>query len=432
MLSYLLSILFLSCVSSKGVNNIGEHDCCPLVWKPLIKTYEQWIVPPDAISLSGFKDLQKYYTIMKGSSWYGIDKIGTLDLWPTRGTLFERDGVVYNYHPGCLSVRFKDRCEVTPNDPILVLTNPHGCKIGFWRKQVDWFSPYDTSSLLFPKISSMIFGRRPWAQDDMYGGYFENEYFHTIDNGITYKDTLSEALYIDCRESAKSIFNAQLFNITYEIDSLLGGKQPVILQSSTVVNNINLPQSFEVDLTAETSKSLQMSQSRSENYSTFHSFTWSASLEASFFKIASFKAGLEEKWEERMNRFASEGSVSMESTHTSYRFNQKVAVPPMSSTTVNIVSIPIQGTVPFQAKYRFTHIKKGVMTIEQTLNTLRRLGFPNMDKIMQEGDHLILTYDGRLSLESGYDTHVDITSTPLEWNSTRPVIHYKVFPFKYN
>ena len=446
------------------VDDIGERDCCPLVWKKLIDTPNGKLIPPDAIEIGAWHREKRYYSMLPGKYFNSVsNKIGiiTEDMHKEVGYFSDTSENIMLYKEGCLRYSNKDTCESVPQDPILVLTNPYGCSIEWYKREAKeaglalFLNPLESSNIHVPRIGLYYFSRIKHADDikEHFAGSTEGGSIiipskqnmrHDPFDPRTYLAALTftgfEILTINCRESIKNVMNAQLFNITYDSSAIPPEKESTTLTSSAVINNNPYPQSFEVSMSAQTTKSFQMMTNEWSTNKTEHhlskSMNTEASIEAGFSFLGfgtklkgSLKSGHEEKWDEMMQKYAQEGKVFAETKKTEYHFNQKVAVPPKSSTIVKIITTPIKGNIPFKAKYRIRSPKKDMFTMNQTLNALKRIGLEDVEKLVQEGDDLVMTYDGTLAVETGYDTHVTITSTPLEPNSTRPVVTEKLYPF---
>ena len=448
----ILLLFFLIPANAEYVDDIGEKDCCPLVWKPLIDTPNGKVVPPDAIAIGNFNGETRYYSMLSGKV-FGEDTghIGILSQDSNKEVIYYTDksnNLLY-YREGCLHYSNDAKCISTVKDPVIVLTNPHGCSIGWWKrteqlsKLPGYMNPLETSDIHIPRVGRFFFAR--FDQGNVVGGSIVNPdklwVQHDADL-VNHKGPGAnvDILVINCRESIRRILNAQLFNITYDDKSLPGEKESLSLSSSTVINNNPFPQSFDVNVAAETVKSMQMTFSGWQFNSSQHTITSTlatdTSLDVGFdwkFLKSSFKGsirtGYEEKWDNLMQKFASEGRMQAETKKTTYTFNQKVAVPAMSETKVTIITTPIKGNVPFKAKYRIKQTTQGIMSIPSIMDALKRLGITDLDKMKLENNEWVMNYDGNLAVETGYNTHVDIASKSLDKNSTQKVIHYKVYPF---
>lgn len=423
-------------------NNIGQYDCCPLVWKEMLETSTGYVMPPDAIVIgesSPGGNLLYYARIPLELSpdpgfletpGFGI-KSGAND---SHLFILKDEGILSYKNDNCVRKLGQSDCLYQMNYKVVILSNPHGCSLGWWKRSIRKKMPDPSSDILFPIVSRGYFARNVTREGVMTGGVLsvDDMYYRTADmansNNLAVKttDPGTEVLYINCKDSIKRIFDAQLFAIEYDKDKLLAGKSSTTLQSSSIVNNNDYPQSSEVSLTAEVSHSLQMSTEKSirnsSSQSSSSSFGKSVSYEMKR-QMGIFGAGFSKGSEENhgssrgssIESFAMTGQMVMETTTTTYTFQQKVSIPAKSTTTVNIISTPVRGTVSFRSKYRFRYGSTAmrIMSPEATLAALKRVGCIEMDKISLEGEDLILTYEGTLSISTGYDTHVDITWAPF-------------------
>jgi len=83
---------------------------------------------------------------------------------------------------------------------------------------------------------------------------------------------------------------------------------------------------------------------------------------------------------------------------------------PGTVTKIDIVSVPIKGSLPFQSSYK---LETPVTTENSTsfiLSLFKRIRFPDLDRVSVDADNqVVLSYDGLLEVETGLDTRVDIT-----------------------
>lgn len=277
--------------------------------------------------------------------------------------------------------------------------------------------PDDTREKQFLVASNQLPARRPVNQG-FFGGILGNE-FRPEGGRFKYFDTDGwgiyesfgpgiHVLFVDCKGSTKKLIFAKLFNITFSIEPLLDGTAPEVLQSTTVVNNSTETQTTEVSLIAEIEKQLEMSYKTSlkETVST----TVSGSIDIDVFGFG--KLGFSMSRTNEYTKLAETGSVSIERRKTELKFSQTIQEPPKSKTVVRIVTIPIRGSIPFKAYYELS--APNGFGSGRIMKNLERLGFRDIGKMHDNNGKLILEYEGTLSVQTGYDTHVNITSYPLD------------------
>lgn len=471
--------------SDANQNNIGELDCCPLEWKPLIDTPSGFVFPPDAVIAGEMDERKMYFTLLPGFIFNQLaDVIGiAIEGSDIETSLYVTEDATHSnfygwsFRKGCLKRLGGSSCNTTWPDkyPTKVLANPHGCVLGWWnRKGANIL--YDSSELHVPNIGKYLFTRsavrygdttpspfREESVDEASPSPFNEESFDEASPSPVFEETIAgytcphgsfvyissgvrvnsgrgtQILYINCRESIKNLFTAELFDMKYDTSSIPAKDKASVLQSSTIINSNSLPQSTEVKMTASTTSSLEMSTEMSSSNSSSNSLentmSTETSVEAGFsgwgisasLKYAVNK-GMGSKRESSMERFAKTGRTSIMTSTSEYTFSQTIAVPANSKTVLNIVTTRLSGIIPFTAKYRIKHVKASIMSWNATTYALKRVGFQDVDKLKQENDTLILAYNGKLAVESGYDTHVEITSTELS-NYTKVIENYKLYPF---
>lgn len=475
---FFLQLLCFNVVTCYPSTNIGQYDCCPLAWKPMIATSTGLVPPPDAILMGERNGDKIYYAMMPlesssdpgyiDSSGIGI-KTSVNDSEVAFRIINGHKEETYFYREGCLRKVGEDVCYKKMNYEVVILSNPHGCTIGWWKRQSEGIMPADSSKLLFPMVNRQYFSRLIDGQtNNTWGGVLDiagKDFIKAGEPNEAFTSSRSagpEVLFINCLESIKQIYQAELFNMTYDdLDKLLGGSGTSVLESSSLINNVNVSQSMEASMTTEVSHSLQVSSERATSNATGSSGSESSSESSSYSVSAmmkmsvsvgfslfgasvsttletsletslshSSKSSKESSWESKVENFAKTGRMSIDSTRTSYSFNQMVAVPPRSSTTVSIVTTPVKGTISFIAKYRIRHPAKNVMPWENTLAALRRVGCTDVDKMTQEEGDVVLSERGSLSIETGYNTHVTISSSSLDKNSNQQDTIVKLYPFR--
>jgi hypothetical protein len=159
-------------------NDLGEYDCCPLVWKAMLKTpHGQWI-PTQAIQAGiDFYGVTIYYAMIKISLDDGGDTIGFMRADSKIAEFYrgyrKNDKYYLNVNNGCLDKdiqKMKDNhrsdCEYKftgwSERDLYVLTNPHGCVIDYWKREFDGQIPSSSRERHFPMTGGMRFARFTW------------------------------------------------------------------------------------------------------------------------------------------------------------------------------------------------------------------------------------------------------------------------------
>lgn len=429
-LSTLLFCSFLASTKSeifKSTFDDHENDCCQLEWIRIIETGFKRFIPSTAV-LAG--------TSINGTKWYYIRKpnrkeTGIISDAVSKLPLFyKRNGqnVVVE--------------EDSWNDG-LILANPNECVIGWWERKGE--TPIDeTLEKKFPTVQFEHFASYwPNSDSSALGSVFEvNPYTHDFygiqlrDRGPFYGTDYSiYILYIDCKESLMKHLSAELYDIKLDIGKLMESKDHQAVATTEVVNESDLDQDGNVDLVAEINSKVEMNHET--QLRTVADTKWGVEgtlnmkfVENFLFVSASQELEIKAGYNSHTvkDNFTKYGSVRMDSSRTLYKFSQSVLMKARTKTQVVINTRPIKGSQKFTAFYRLTPsmISSSSWTNERILGSLQRVGFVHYDRIKTINETLILSYDGAIAIDSGFDTHVLISSTPLTGS---PTVVKKMFPF---
>jgi hypothetical protein len=157
-------------------DSLGEHDCCPLVWKPVTKTRYGNFMPNDAI-IAGNDSLgsEIYYAKLSASeerlkpTLLGIirstnPKVGELytELKEPGSSTWTERVLFFNSDSKCLDqdiehVIKNKNCQFRVNKDLLVLSNPSGCVVERWQREFTGQAPTNTKRVHFPTTAGFRF-----------------------------------------------------------------------------------------------------------------------------------------------------------------------------------------------------------------------------------------------------------------------------------
>ena len=418
--------LFFICLViqvTSSYENVG-NTCCPLVWAPL---RNDGMVPSNAFEIGKLYGQSRYWSRID-DSWSNSHHILGLKTETSyhKGWFLSQKHDVHQYDDKTGCMRYKGNCKYYGrNDNTVVLTNPLGCVHGWWKREATKQLPDSSSRYEFPKVTSHFFARYEQGDNGHIGGFIVDQTDDVSNNAREFvsmdgypnpeyywkKRAGPEAMYIDCVQSLKTVVKAELFDLEFDLDLLLDGKEEVVLQSAEVINNSTSESSSEISLEAKIEKSLQMSYTTTASHSVGVSFSEEVSVSAEKLASLGFKRGLDYNFQ----HIAQEGKVNIESNTTTFTFKQIVVEPPRTKTRVSIVSTPVSGSIPLKGKYRISSIHPEIFSNENVRQALDRIGFADYDKIkVQSNGSLLLEYDGYITVKSGYNTRVIIQSFPLD------------------
>lgn len=264
--------------NNREKNNLGERDCCPLVWKPLIKTVSNTYVPKDAILAGNTKDGDGiFYSRMSLKDWHYGNVIGFVLATETRKAYFVKPSSFEKFIKKRKFYYFHDEedcftkeeninnktCEfpLKKGSDIHVLANPYDCEIGWWFRGIRGQMPGNTRERQFPKFGGYYFARSKYVEDveidathpgiledngdlifpgNKPGAFlsFGQDYNYVASSGTGIG---TEALFIDCRNSLEKMYQAELYSINYHQPDLqkLALHKEVVVHSTTMVNTSN-------------------------------------------------------------------------------------------------------------------------------------------------------------------------------------------------
>lgn len=450
------------------INNLGERDCCPLVWKTLKETPSGKYVPKDAIIAGHSEDGDAiFYSRFSHSSWYNRHVIGFVNSADLDAAYFlkgsweefeKREFWFFREKRHCLT-RDVNYCDIILgwDSRIHVLTNPYDCVLGFWTRVIRDQMPVETEEIHFPMFGSHYFAR-----------HFDND-TKTLHPGILeYNGDIifpenkpgrfksysllddwkvnsgfnigTQVLYIDCKQSLPRIFSAELFSIKYfsdDVDKILLEK--VTVYSMTVINtsdqiqvtNMNLmnnhSNSFEWndDTRNETSGMMLIDKKANARVEIsihdedFLSEKWYTRL-LSYVNVISGASGeLETEQESGQSKIAKTGKLRMQVTSETHIIDQKITEAPHSETTIKMTYRPIKGSLKFKAGYRMKiknlpEDEKSLITTNMVVSSFERLGMLDMKDIKTDGEYVTWTTEGFLNINAGTKAQIEISSKKLK------------------
>ena len=289
-------------------NTIGEHDCCPLKWT---KMKIPGLIPIDAVVAGDYKGQKKYFSTLTHKFTEGSEeKIGVKTENNWEGVWYESHDEAFLFEPGCMMKKESEgHCmRDSPNDEVLILTNPRNCTIGWWRRQTTRQMPDETYQNLYLRIGGHYFARK-WHRNWWDGGFMgagsvemmdkhEDSAPHRVSlfdelfpnriplsnepeisggayrevylwNVFDYPDSGTEILFLDCVSSASQVISAELVDISFDVKNLTSRTSEVVLDTTTIENNSSLEQRTEVTLSASIEKSFSLSYTTTAS-KTFH------------------------------------------------------------------------------------------------------------------------------------------------------------------
>ena len=482
----LVFLFSINCTISEDIhgieyNNVGEYDCCPLIWKPLTVLPSGSFVPSDAVlaGYDGDKGTKQYFTMLPSQNVFSHDLLGYVkeDSLNRPHFRFEYLGKerYYEYHPEekCLFVPQSfpsppfppGKCELfNISGPAVVLTNPYNCQLGWWQRNTTKGMPLHSLQYHYPRLGKVNLGRYLCTKfNDVMPGYFNIStlQFHTIDGYCDepHENHGPEFLYIDCHASVQNMFKAELFDLKSDLDKFMkeGGKEEVSLQSTTIINESNETQETDVNLKAETTKSFRLTEESGSNETRITKIHYSVDAgieikaEGVIGKIFGYSGSAHTNYkydkdtEERFEKYVRTGRMDTQTSANTYTFNQKILEPAHSNTTISIMTTPIHGNITFKAGYRIKTPKLldfPGMSYDFVFFALKRLEVgQGMQNITRQGDYLVWYKEGTLTIQSGTNTHVSIISSEysppkkqieaiLKNETSAPIIQsYKLYPF---
>lgn len=422
----------VSCISCYNAfdNNLGEYDCCPLVWKPLTATPSGRYIPSDAI-IAGQDDAGRSIYFANVSSNIGvISATDTSRAFACLGT----NGSIKNV-----------------TEDIFVLSNPYSCQIEWhklWNDKGDWIMMFNSIDHLVPVFYAQYFVRANVTNDGVHVGQIfhpgktavptpgtkcEKDYAPLISGDLWSCSALDktfckdvDVLAINCKTSLLDALSFELFDIEINTANPLfaTSKDEEIEETveEIVLENLsNLTRISSVHLAKSMTKSVHFEEVNSKytKDTSYKSTDWGINgrVKASvggIMKLLGVNIEAEVSGGYHSNQtttslvetFAKTGKMTTESVESFSKFDQDIELPPFSRTTFTVKTNPKKGTTAFKSFYRIT----SPFTVNHTLNALLRLGFDTTSYTIKN-DTLIVTKEGTMDVSSGVNTYVKIEST---------------------
>ena len=386
--------------SSSSSWNKYPNSCCQLEWEDI---YQGQDLPKDYV-------LAGYYNGYKGA--FTVSKLPST-------------AIKFNGYSSP-DWRCKDTAGI-PTGPWPILVNPNQCVLG-WDKikyrqapkpnQGKWFFP---NVDYHPSGGFARHGNTPARIDGT--GYARPAYslcwqwYHYDPN--TYN---IELLYVDCVKSLTKMSNAQLINITYNQEDfnrlLKTEREETILPNN---NSYSRTHNFKYSVNRFNNASFKMTNkvkklSKIEKNSG-HNFKISVpKIFSGFLKLLGVEMGVEYDYSNKYqdlfeNEESSETEVqTFSSSAQRYRHIEKIKLAPFSKTTINITTSLYKGLVPFKAVYEVT--PSGTHTMEMVIAAMKKYRFDH-EFSKTKVNTLIVEVAGHVSVDSGYQTVIDIKCDPL-------------------
>ena len=222
---------------------------------------------------------------------------------------------------------------------------------------------------------------------------------------FAYPQPGTEFLFLDCVTSVSHIISAELIDISFDVKNLTTLRAEVIPDTTTIENNSSLEQLTEVTLSASTEKSFGLS------YTTTASSTFHVGVSAGISIMGMLQIGFDAGYD--YTTLATEGKISIEKHVETSTKKQVVHEPPFTRTTVDYVSTPIEGrNISFNATNKI-NVFDADWPIANATRALKRIGFQDMEHIQVVNNSLILSYQGLMSVMSGYNTRITVNQEPV-------------------
>lgn len=407
------AILLTICGLAAENNNMGEDDCCPLVWKELINNE---YMPPDSVQAGITKEKYKtYFTWLDGDKWNprSTDKIGVVSEENTKIAYYERSNKAYTYDGNCINSMKGKSSQGCPYQPIVILTNPFKCSLDWWKREKKRAMPANTRQNQFPLIGDHYFAKRKYSKYtgagvvDRVVGNNKGDYHEVYNKAVwNYASAGTEILLINCAKSIGNVIQAEIIQVHFDIEKLVDRNANVSLASATIDNsNGSTTQTSRVTL--EATKMEQLTISYEYSITTEIGVGFSQDIGARFEGVT---MGMSRSINSKISEMAKTGRMEIHETQSKHTFEQEITVAAHTVIKVDIICTPIKGTVPFNATYNLS--SKAFKKASAILATLKRQGFevPN-HKI--DGDKVMINYTGIMSIESGYNTHVVFKETKV-------------------
>lgn len=111
-----------------------------------------------------------------------------------------------------------------------------------------------------------------------------------------------------------------------------------------------------------------------------------------------------------------------------YSFSDEVTVPANSVTTVKAFTTPFKGTFDYQMTYKLSP-RFGMKNATRDIVMAGLKFFKMADHLELNKTEVIVKFDGKLFIDSGYEVTVDVVSVPIEGgkdNGKRNIASYNL------
>ena len=423
-------VLIICCSESQPSYLKNDEDCCVLELKEILIQDGKKFIPSSAVSAGvGYDGLKKYFFVANDSY-----RIGMID---------------NSVDPSnCIVAKRSDLVDCAKGK---ILTNPYNCALG-WKSTTG--HPQETNRFAYPLINT------PECNRARYSCWDQNPQFHFVRYGSKIgaldeerrnfvlidiiakrfsSEKLSnfEILEVDCFSSLKSQFSFELYNIVAKDD--LSEEPGEYLIRDQVTNDDEQETSRKIVMSTTLTSTMQVFKERSleEIFDSRGSQISADSVikrvevggSAGFFNFFSSSGGRQDitsrqkiwgkEKHESQERGSKEGHTTSEIKTIDYRFDQEIRVKPKHQTIVSIRQKRLKGERGFTAYYRVKPITaKKMWSPKRILTSLRRFGLTE-EEIVDINNSISIPINGRVKIDSGFDTHVLIESKPLGSNDPR-------------
>lgn len=466
--------------------DIGQRDCCPLVWEKVVQTPSGYYIPKHAIEVgNNHHGHRNYYGLVmrgrRGSSPLPENTFGVVEeSAPYRVVYRVKEGKLtlkyFDSHVGCIhepDARYTE-CGLDLN--LYVLSNPNICEIGWWKRRFQDQSPLLSSDILFPSMDGTLFSRYRVEKGEAGRNYSLPASGHrretsSPDVGKRYsyvvQDILStkaeivkklgegtvygllpgpEFLFIDCATSASMVLKAELIHMKYEsvrYEKSRDANKQTVLHSTSIINLSSVEQETSVKMMTTVANSVTIATDKGDKIikktDEFHG--WKIEQDADIKTSIAEKVGVEASIKDEVSymdvttkkttleTFAENGVATTNGKRTTYIFEQTVVEPPNSKTVVSIITTPVSGRISFSAGYRIktprTKNSNGI-SVETVRGLLKRLSMKDtIRNTTEEEGYLVYWKRGTLTFEMASHTHVKIASHSFIFDEKGKVIEEK-------
>ena len=406
--------------SSWRSSSLYPKSCCQLEWKVI-----------------GYGEhLPKDY--VKAGSSFGRDWAYTFTVDMRPAFKSDQPSEEPNWLRRSLLMRLiKDGDGNYPSYPWWILTNPNKCSLGWYRKRFAKELPPDNDDWYFPTLGYSRYGdfaRYLGEPSASYPGDGDLMQMTSLSNWKFVKASNFEILYVDCKESIKTMAGAKLYNISYEnqhVDKVESSPTPVIYNKKIVINDGPEPTKALVEFEVETfdNASIKITDRQFSLVKTTDMSYTEWNLNASLpgpFKLLEWlgfgEVGLDVKLNHMKGKFhetfdSRDKTTDLFKTSTrrdKFKSTQTVVVPAYSKSALTAYTVPVRGSIPFAATYELMppHSKyNDNVEILQTL--LRRYGM-NKNVTKSNRGSILTSYDGAINLDAGHEVTIDIRTTKFD------------------